>query len=209
MEVGRSAPGREIQRREKFDEDTYALAHRRLHSSAKRNQLAWADAAAFICTYVARILTTSGYQVIAVGNGLAALAAACRGPVPELIVSDLMMPGMDEFELLQAVRADAATRDVVVIVLSARAAEEARLEGLNAGADGYMVKPSSARNLLRVLMARLHWHGKDVQPRRGSRRFWMKSVPAAAAFASGTSRQNPAAAPAPPAWRQCWRIGMT
>ena len=59
-----------------------------------------------------------------------------------------MMPGLDGFGLLRAVRADPATRETPVILLSARAGEEARVEGLEAGADDYLVKPFSARELV-------------------------------------------------------------
>ncbi|MFK3736734.1 ATP-binding protein [Massilia sp. TN1-12] len=97
--------------------------------------------------YVARILAEAGYRVDACGNGAAALAAVRAGPLPDLVLSDVMMPDMDGFALLQALRADPATAGVVVILLSARAGEEARVEGLDAGADDYMVKPFSAREL--------------------------------------------------------------
>jgi PAS domain S-box-containing protein len=72
-----------------------------------------------------------------------------------------MMPGLDGFGLLQALRAAPGTRDVPVILLSARAGEESRLEGIQGGADDYLVKPFSARELLarvdaRLEIARLH-----------------------------------------------------
>jgi len=59
-----------------------------------------------------------------------------------------MMPGVDGFGLLRTLRADSATRDLSIILLSARAGEEARVEGLDAGADDYLVKPFSARELV-------------------------------------------------------------
>ncbi len=73
-----------------------------------------------------------------------------------------MMPGLDGFELLQALRADPATRELPVILLSARAGEEARLEGLEAGADDYLTKPFSARELV----ARVEAHLRLSQLRR-------------------------------------------
>ena len=66
------------------------------------------------------------------------------------------MPGLDGFELLRALRADPATRDIPVILLSARAGEESRVEGLEAGADDYVIKPFSARELV----ARVETHLK-------------------------------------------------
>ena len=97
--------------------------------------------------YVRRILIEGGYIVTAVDNGVSALAAVRAGPLPDLVLSDVMMPELDGFALLTALRADEATRGVVVMLLSARAGEEARIEGLAAGADDYMVKPFSAREL--------------------------------------------------------------
>jgi signal transduction histidine kinase len=82
-----------------------------------------------------------------VGDGMAALAAA-RTRRPDVIVSDVMMPGLDGFGLIRELRRDPALDTIPVIVLSARAGEEARLEGLTRGADDYLVKPFSARELL-------------------------------------------------------------
>ncbi len=66
-----------------------------------------------------------------------------------------MMPGLDGFELLRALRSDPTTRDVPVILLSARAGEESRIQGLEAGADDYLVKPFSARELIARVDAHL------------------------------------------------------
>ncbi|MCF5706562.1 response regulator [Pseudomonas syringae] len=96
--------------------------------------------------YITRILEDGGYQVIAVDNGLKALDAA-RQVKPDLFLSDVMMPGLDGFALLDAVRNDAELSHSVFILLSARAGEEARVEGLKAGADDYLVKPFNAREL--------------------------------------------------------------
>lgn len=89
-----------------------------------------------------------------VSDGLQALEAARRRP-PDLIVSDIMMPRLDGLGLLAAIRADRELRGVPVVLLSARAGEEARIEGLDAGADDYLVKPFSARELLARLGALL------------------------------------------------------
>jgi PAS domain S-box-containing protein len=103
--------------------------------------------------YVARLLSQR-WQVRAVADGAAALALA-RSERPDLLLADAMMPGLDGFELLRALRADAATRDIPVIMLSARAGEEARIEGIEAGADDYLVKPFSARELIARVSAHL------------------------------------------------------
>ena len=79
-------------------------------------------------------------------DGRQALAEALAQP-PDLVISDIMMPGLDGFELLARLRADPAPATVPIILLSARAGEEARIEGLEAGADDYLVKPFSAREL--------------------------------------------------------------
>jgi CheY-like chemotaxis protein len=71
-----------------------------------------------------------------------------REQPPDLILSDVMMPQLDGFELLRVLRAEDALRDIPVILLSARAGEESRIDGLDAGADDYLVKPFSARELL-------------------------------------------------------------
>lgn len=97
------------------------------------------------------------WSVETVTDGRSALAAA-RERRPSLIVTDVMMPGMDGFALLKELRNDPATRGVPVILLSARAGEEARVEGLQAGADDYVVKPFTARELLARVAARLDVH---------------------------------------------------
>lgn len=104
-----------------------------------------ADDNADMREYVRRLLSER-WTVEAVGEGAAAFTAACER-VPDLVLTDVMMPGMNGFELLQALRADPRTREVPVILLSARAGEESRVEGLEAGADDYLVKPFSAREL--------------------------------------------------------------
>jgi PAS domain S-box-containing protein len=103
--------------------------------------------------YVKRLLSQH-YEVEAVPDGLAALSAALAC-VPDLVLTDVMMPGLDGFGLLQALRADPQTRKVPIILLSARAGEEARVEGLEAGADDYLIKPFSARELLARVEAAL------------------------------------------------------
>jgi signal transduction histidine kinase len=91
-------------------------------------------------------LLGSRYDIVAVSNGSAALEEARRTP-PDLVLSDVMMPGLNGFELLKELRADVRLREVPVILLSARAGEEARVDGINAGANDYLIKPFSAREL--------------------------------------------------------------
>jgi PAS domain S-box-containing protein len=94
-----------------------------------------------------RELLAPFYIVESAHDGEQALALALEAP-PDLILTDVMMPKLDGFELLRAVRAQESLRDVPVILLSARAGEDSRIEGLDAGADDYLVKPFSARELL-------------------------------------------------------------
>ena len=81
------------------------------------------------------------------GDGEAAYQAICRER-PDLVVSDVMMPVLDGFGLIEKVRNNETIKDVPIILLSARAGEEAKIEGLAAGADDYLVKPFSANELL-------------------------------------------------------------
>ncbi|MDC4224966.1 MAG: ATP-binding protein [Candidatus Manganitrophus sp.] len=104
-----------------------------------------ADDNADMREYVKRILSRH-WTVEAVEDGAAALAAI-RERAPDLVLTDVMMPEMNGFELLQTLRADPRTREIPIILLSARAGEESRVEGLEAGADDYLVKPFSAREL--------------------------------------------------------------
>jgi PAS domain S-box-containing protein len=103
--------------------------------------------------YVRRLLAEQ-YEVEAVGDGRAALEAAWRLR-PDLVLSDIMMPRLDGFSLLKALRSDGELGDVPVIFLSARAGEEAKVEGLEAGADDYLSKPFSARELLARVRANI------------------------------------------------------
>ncbi|MEY4509717.1 MAG: hypothetical protein RLZZ450_1839 [Pseudomonadota bacterium] len=105
-----------------------------------------ADDNADMRDYVRRLLHER-WRVEAVSDGEQALLAALREP-PDLVLTDVMMPNLDGFGLLRALRANASTERVPVIMLSARAGDEARVEGLESGADDYLVKPFSARELL-------------------------------------------------------------
>jgi len=105
-----------------------------------------ADDNADMRAYLRRILSAR-WEVELVPDGKAALAAVRRRR-PDLVLTDVMMPELDGFGLLRELRADPATATVPVMMVSARAGEESRVEGLEAGADDYLVKPFSARELL-------------------------------------------------------------
>ena len=110
-------------------------------------------------------LLAARYEVEAVADGEAALAAA-RRERPDLVLADLMMPRLDGFGLVRSLRADPALRRIPVILLSARAGEEARIEGLDSGADDYLQKPFSARELLARVSARLELAGMQRELER-------------------------------------------
>ncbi|GAB3149830.1 SpoIIE family protein phosphatase [Amycolatopsis stemonae] len=117
-----------------------------------------ADDNADMRDYLARLLRDD-YVVTAVRDGVEAFAAASAAP-PDLIISDVMMPRLDGLELLAELRREPRTAAVPVLLLSARAGQEAAVDGLAAGADDYLVKPFSAQELLArvrttVRMARL------------------------------------------------------
>ncbi|MGH9884695.1 MAG: ATP-binding protein, partial [bacterium] len=112
-----------------------------------------ADDNADLRAYLLRVLGAH-WRVEVVPDGEAALAAV-RRELPDLVVTDVMMPRLDGFALLRELRGDEHTRRVPVIMLSARAGEEARIEGLGAGADDYLVKPFSALELVARVQSQL------------------------------------------------------
>jgi len=120
---------------------------------ASRARILIADDNADMRQYLARLLSEH-YQVETVSDGKSAMTKARQHP-PDLVLSDVMMPELDGFELIKHLRADEKTRAIPVILLSARAGEESRVEGMRAGADDYLVKPFSARELLARISARL------------------------------------------------------
>jgi PAS domain S-box-containing protein len=103
--------------------------------------------------YIARLLQKN-YRVTTAVNGQQALEIIAD-EIPDLILSDIMMPVMDGIELLHQLKNNAATASVPVILLSARAGEEAKIEGYDIGADDYVVKPFSARELQARIKAQI------------------------------------------------------
>jgi signal transduction histidine kinase/DNA-binding response OmpR family regulator len=123
------------------------------------------DDNADMCEYVRQLLVAQGWEVEVVGDGQAALRSV-KARMPDLVLADVMMPKLDGFGVLRALRNDDETRLLPVILLSARAGEEARVEGLNAGADDYLVKPFAARELV----ARVRAHLNTARTRREAAR---------------------------------------
>jgi len=114
---------------------------------AKGKTILLADDNADMRGYVERLLVGAGYRVDSVGDGRAAVTRALEVH-PDLVLSDVMMPLLDGFGVIDALRRQPETKELPIILLSARAGEEASIEGLQAGADDYLVKPFSARELL-------------------------------------------------------------
>ena len=125
----------------------------RAEPGADRPRIVWADDNGDMREYVRRLLGTR-YEVEAVADGAAALEAV-RREVPALVLSDVMMPKVDGISLVKTLRADPHTRSVPIVLLSARAGEEARIEGFDIGADDYLYKPFSAGELMARVGARV------------------------------------------------------
>jgi signal transduction histidine kinase len=130
-------------------------AHRRPETPAEPGafHILVADDNADMREYIHRLLA-GRWRVETVADGNEALAAALRRR-PDLVVTDAMMPGLDGFGLLRELRSREQTRTVPVILLSARAGEESQIDGWSAGADDYLVKPFSARDLVARVEAQL------------------------------------------------------
>jgi PAS domain S-box-containing protein len=114
-------------------------------SSSSRAKVIVADDNPDMLQYITRLLSED-FDVHPVNNGEEALTTALDID-PDLILSDIMMPKLDGFGLLKKLKANLATKNIPVIFLSARAGEEARVEGIEAGANDYLVKPFSSKEL--------------------------------------------------------------
>ncbi len=136
-------------------------AGRPIGRSAPTERVLLADDNADMRDYITRLLRER-YVVDAVANGEEALQAALAAP-PDLVLSDVMMPVRDGFGLLQKLRELPETRTIPVILLSARAGEESRIEGLDAGADDYLIKPFTARELLSRVGAHLAMRRRTME----------------------------------------------
>jgi signal transduction histidine kinase len=141
-------------------EDTSVL------SGVPRSRILLVDDNADMRDYVRRLLAEK-YEVITAADGLTGLSLAQEKP-PDLILGDVMMPGLDGLAMVRELRGHARTRTVPVILLSARARQESAIEGLQAGADDYIAKPFSAKELL----ARVQTH-LDIARVRGE---WAKAL---------------------------------
>jgi PAS domain S-box-containing protein len=141
-------------------------------AAEKRPYILVADDNADMRQYLARLLAER-YEVKAVADGELALASV-RERSPDLVLTDVMMPNLDGFGVLNELRSKSETRTIPVIMLSARAGEESRVEGMEHGADDYLIKPFSARELLarvqtHLQMARVRSQGEEALRRQRQR----------------------------------------
>ena len=136
------------------------IRNRQPDPSTVRPRVLLADDNADMRDYIARILGAD-YDLVIACDGHQALELIRQNP-PDLVLSDIMMPGLDGLAMLRAIRSDPATAALPVIFVSARAGEEMRVEGLDAGADDYLVKPFTASEL----RARVRAHAQMAITRR-------------------------------------------
>jgi len=118
-----------------------------------------------LAALVADYARAAGYAPAVYHDGAVALAAL-RARLPDLVVLDLMLPGLDGLALCRALRADAASAELPVVMVTARVEEIDRLLGLDAGADDYLCKPFSPRELMARIKAilRRSARGRSLAP---------------------------------------------
>ena len=137
-------------------------------ASSERARILIADDNADMRQYLVRLLSQQ-YDVQSVPDGRAALEAV-RESAPDLVLTDVMMPNLDGFGLLNELRSDPNTKTLPVLLLSARASEDARVDGMQQFADDYVVKPFTARELLarvgtHLKMARVRAEAAELERR--------------------------------------------
>lgn len=117
-----------------------------------------------IAQLLALTMKKAGFEVAVSENGYDALNAIRRHP-PDLLILDLMIPGIDGFEVCREIKREPRTASVAVLILTARGEEIDRIIGLELGADDYVVKPFSPRELLLRVRAILRRSGHDHLPK--------------------------------------------
>lgn len=119
-----------------------------------------------IAELVGRYLEKSGFEVDILCSGTQALTSISTKP-PNLLILDLMLPGLDGLEICRSIRSSAATRAIPIIMLTARAEEAERIKGLEIGADDYIAKPFSPNELVarvRALLRRAALNPVSAEP---------------------------------------------
>jgi CheY-like chemotaxis protein len=107
-------------------------------------------------------LASGGHDVLAAGSTMEGLVRA-QGERPDLVLLDILMPEMDGWELLKLLRLDPATRDMPVVIVSARSEPRDRVRGLQEGAVDYLTKPFSVPELLAAVDSALARAGREVR----------------------------------------------
>jgi PAS domain S-box-containing protein len=123
------------------------------------------------------------FTVLTAANGIDALEKMQDQP-PQLIVSDVMMPGMDGIQLLKAIKENKKYERIPVILLTARAGEESRIEGYQIGADDYLVKPFSTKELLARITAQLSMRER-IEENEKQLEYFIKKAPVGIAIYKG------------------------
>ena len=116
-----------------------------------------------IVEIVAYNLEAAGFEVETAGDGDAAVAAARRSP-PDVVVLDLMLPGMDGLAVCRTLRQDPATKDCRVVMLTAKSEEADEIVGFHSGADDYVTKPFRVRPLVERVKALVRRPGEAAAP---------------------------------------------
>ena len=115
-----------------------------------------------ILQLIAHNLKSADFDVLTAQEGYEALSVA-KNHLPQLIILDLMIPGLDGFEVCKELKRSPVTKDIPVLMLTARGEEVDRIVGLELGADDYVVKPFSPRELILRVRAILRRHAPEEQ----------------------------------------------
>ena len=116
-----------------------------------------------IAELIRHYLKRAGYETVVVGSGRDALTQA-RQSAPDLVVLDIMLPDLDGLQVCQALRGDPATSKVPILMLTAKGEEADRVRGLELGADDYVTKPFSPKELVARVGALLRRADRAQQP---------------------------------------------
>jgi type IV pilus assembly protein PilB len=116
-------------------------------SSVRQKKVLVADDNGIILKTVSKVLKSKNYITITAENGLEALRLASHEK-PDLIITDLLMPKMDGITLIKKLKDQSSTRDIPIMMLTAKDEVDSEVEGIDAGADDYLTKPVNAKRLL-------------------------------------------------------------
>jgi two-component system alkaline phosphatase synthesis response regulator PhoP len=116
-----------------------------------------------IAELIKHYLDRAGYDTVVHGSGRDGLVAARQSP-PDLVVLDVMLPGMDGMQVCQALRAEPTTSGLPILMLTARGEEADRVRGLELGADDYVTKPFSPKELVARVGALLRRADRSLKP---------------------------------------------